>query len=128
MEFSFLNPQESMDEELNGMLTKYTDLQLQYSRNTTTETHDLILQEYSDLQNDFPESKPSVEVVGNSTGFTNLLQDFKPNPFLKCTKQNKQACDDSKLNDFPSLKVFKPKTKCKYFQDSSFSQTKCVDI
>jgi len=128
MEFSFLNPPETSVNEMLAYVPKFTDMQLNYDRNKNKDINDLILQEYSNLPNEFPIDKPNNEIVGVTTGFTDLLKDFKPDPFLKCNKENKQVCDDSKLNDFPSLKVFKPKKKCTYHQDSSITQTKCIDI
>jgi hypothetical protein len=128
MEFSFLNPPETSVNEMLAYVPKFTDMQLNYDRNKSKDINDLILQEYSNLPNDFPIDNPNNEIVGVTTGFTDLLQDFKPDPFLKCNKENKQVCDDSKLNDFPSLKVFKPKKKCKYHHDSSITQTKCIDV
>jgi hypothetical protein len=87
-------------------------------------------------QDTTPETTPSLllDVPGIMTEYTNLQPIFtKPESPLECMapvgsdKTAKHICDDAKLSEFPVM-IHSPPKNCKYYQDSSINQTKCVEL
>jgi len=122
MEFSFLTPQETTDQDLSGIMAEYT----QSLYNVNNNNQDDIMSKYTNKHPDVKKDKVT-ELTGITADYTNMQHTFVSDASFKCNKTNKQMCDDAKLNEFPGLKRYKSKN-CVFYQDSVISQNNCINI